>query len=460
MKKNFSINQILHSIEKIIEHNLFKPVCISIITTFILFKSFGYLQDFADERQMIGAKKKEAPIKINIPHPGDQFDLEEDQILEHKIKSGDTILKVLFELGAEESDVFAILTEMKKIYNPSSIEAGQRVFVKYRVKINYQKDSGGAASDVGRAVVINKISIASSPEKEVVITRNDNGSYKSQEIVKKLVKYVVKYSGTIRNGLFSDGVDVGISPNIMISMVNLYSFDVDFQRDIRDGDKFELIYESFYDNDGKRIKDGEILFSSLTLQRRTLDIYMHKIGGVSDYFDIKGNSVRKSLLRTPINGARISSGFGLRRHPVLGYSKMHKGIDFAAPSGTPIFAAGAGTIDYYARKGGYGNFVRIKHNADYATAYGHASKFVKNLHTGSKVRQGQVVAYVGSTGRSTGPHLHYEILYRGSAINPGKVKTTSGVKLSGKELARFNATVAEIERYRKNIPNQNNKLKS
>ena len=459
MKKKFSKNQILNLIDKVIDHNLFKPICISIIITFVLFKSFGYLQDFVEERQEISTKKKEVPIKINIPHPGDQFDLEEDQILEHKIKPGDTILKVLFELGAEESDVFAILTEMKKVYNPSSIEVGQIVFVKYRVKINYKKD-GATGSDVGRTIIINKISIASSPEKEVVITRNKDGFYKSEEIVKKLIKYVVKYSGTIKNGLFNDGVDVGVSPNIMISMVNMYSFDVDFQRDIRDGDKFELIYESFYDANGKRVKDGEILFSSLTLQRRTLDIYMHKINGVSDYFDIKGNSVRKSLLRTPINGARISSGFGVRRHPILGYSKMHKGIDFAAPMGTPIFAAGAGTIDYYARKGGYGNFVRIKHNVDYATAYGHASKFVKNLHIGSKVRQGQVVAYVGSTGNSTGPHLHYEILYRGAAINPGKVKTTSGIKLSGKELAKFNNTVAEIERYRKNIPNQNSKLKS
>ena len=459
MKKKFSKNQILNLIDKVIDHNLFKPICISIIITFVLFKSFGYLQDFVEERQEISTKEKEVPIKINIPHPGDQFDLEEDQILEHKIKPGDTILKVLFELGAEESDVFAILTEMKKVYNPSSIEMGQRIFVKYRVKINYKKD-GPTGSDVGRTIIINKISIASSPEKEVVITRNKDGSYKSEEIVKKLIKYVVKYSGIIKNGLFNDGVDVGVSPNIMINMVNMYSFDVDFQRDIRDGDKFELIYESFYDANGKRVKDGEILFSSLTLQRRTLDIYMHKINGVSDYFDIKGNSVRKSLLRTPINGARISSGFGVRRHPILGYSKMHKGIDFAAPMGTPIFAAGAGTIDYYSRKGGYGNFVRIKHNADYATAYGHASRFVKNLHIGSKVRQGQVVAHVGSTGNSTGPHLHYEILYRGAAINPGKVKTTSGIKLSGKELAKFNNTVAEIERYRKNIPNQNSKLKS
>jgi murein DD-endopeptidase MepM/ murein hydrolase activator NlpD len=181
---------------------------------------------------------------------------------------------------------------------------------------------------------------------------------------------------------------------------------------------------------------------------------MHKVGNQIEYFDGKGNSVRKSLLRTPINGARISSGFGMRRHPVLGYSKMHKGTDFAAPTGTPIFAAGAGTITYYGVKGGYGNYVQIRHNPEYSTAYGHASKFNKKFKVGSKVKQGDVVAYVGTTGRSTGPHLHFEVIYKGQQINPAKVKATSGIRLAGKELKSFLATKNEIDRYRKNVPNQ------
>jgi murein DD-endopeptidase MepM/ murein hydrolase activator NlpD len=180
---------------------------------------------------------------------------------------------------------------------------------------------------------------------------------------------------------------------------------------------------------------------------------MHKIDEKIEYFDSKGNSVKKSLLRTPINGARVSSGFGMRRHPILGYSKMHKGSDFAAPTGTPIMAAGSGVVAYMGIKGGYGNYVQIKHNQDYATAYGHASRFNKKFRVGAKVKQGDIVAYVGSTGRSTGPHLHFEVIYKGEQVNPAKVKATSGIKLAGKDLAKFELSRAEIDKYRRNIPN-------
>ncbi len=269
-------------------------------------------------------------------------------------------------------------------------------------------------------------------------------------------KHILKYSATIKNGLYVDGTEAGISPNIMINMINLYSFDVDFQRDIHSGDQFEILFESYYDDKGNRVKDGDVLFASLDLKTKTtIDMYLHKSGNRNEYFDAKGRSVRKSLLKTPINGARISSGFGARKHPILGYTKVHKGIDFAAPTGTPIFAAGSGTITYYGVKGGYGNFVQIRHNADYSTAYGHASRFKKGLRVGSKVSQGDVVAYVGTTGRSTGPHLHYEILYKGGAVNPSKVKSTSGLTLTGKELQRFMASKGQIDGYLKNTPNQN-----
>jgi len=236
-------------------------------------------------------------------------------------------------------------------------------------------------------------------------------------------------------------------------MINLYAYDIDFQRDIKSGDKFEMLVESFFDETGKKIKDGNVLFSSLTLKDKTVETYLHKVGDRFEYFDSQGNSVRKSLLRTPVNGARISSGFGMRRHPILGYSKMHKGADFAAPTGTPILAAGSGSITYMGVKGGYGNYVQIKHNNDYSTAYGHASRFNKKFRNGSKVKQGDIIAYVGSTGRSTGPHLHFEVIYKGSQINPAKVKATSGIRLSGKDLIKFKLSKSEIDGYRKNIPN-------
>jgi len=448
-------SNLLKLCDSLIEHRLFKPVVISIITSFMLFRGFEFTQNLVTDYQESSAKKHSVtPIKISLSGQDMNFDLDEDQVVEHRVRSGDTMMKVLTDVGANEKDVVAILNSMKKVFNPKEISVGDHVIVKYRVKIGYESKKSNVGNDVGRKVIINSVSIAPSAEQEIIISRKNDGEYDAREVRVKLLRYVSRYSGTLKNGLFVDGVEAGISPTSMMNMINLYSYDIDFQRDIRNGDKFEMLVESFYTEDGKKIKDGNVLFSSLTLQNRSIDIYMHKVDNHVEYFDYKGNSVKKSLLRTPINGARVSSGFGLRRHPILGYSKMHKGTDFAASAGTPILAAGSGVISYYGVKGGYGNFVQIRHNENYSTAYGHASRYVKKLHVGSMVKQGDVIAYVGSTGRSTGPHLHFEVLYKGVQINPAKVKATSGLRLSGKELARFEDSRAEIERYRKNIPNQ------
>ena len=443
------------AVDKAIERQFFKPVVISIITSFILFQGFEYTQNLIADYQESSIKKRQAtPIRINISGSGMNFDIDEDQVVEHHVKSGDTMLKILIDIGAEEEDVFAILTATKKVFDPKSISRGDRITIKYKVKIGYDTSQADAKTSVARDITINSVNIASSLEEEIVVSRKNDGGYDAREVKIKLLRYISRYSGVLKNGLFVDGVEAGISPTSMMNMINLYGYDVDFQRDIRSGDKFEMLVESFYAEDGKKIKDGNVLFSSLTLQNRAINIYMHKVGGRIEYFDAKGNSVRKSLLRTPINGARVSSGFGMRRHPILGYSKMHKGTDFAASTGTPILAAGNGTIAYFGVKGGYGNYVQIRHNSDYSTAYGHASRFNKKFHLGSTVKQGDIVAYVGTTGRSTGPHLHFEVLYKGSQINPAKVKATSGLKLTGKELVRFEGSKAEIDKYRKNIPNQ------
>ncbi|MDX2083027.1 MAG: peptidoglycan DD-metalloendopeptidase family protein [Rickettsiales bacterium] len=442
-----------------IEHKLFKPIVILILVSFVLITGFDYVQNVIDDYRDYSLRKSQStPIKINISTSAINFDLDEEQILDHTVKQGDTITKILFDLGVPENDVFAILGAMKKVFNPKDIIKGNQISIKYKVKIGYngQDKINNAADKVfGKTVIVNNLSLSSTPEQEIVVTRKNDGNYDAREIKVNLQRYVSRYYGTLKNGFYLDGVEAGISPTAMMNMIQLYSYDIDFQRDIHNGDKFEMLVESFYNEDGKKIKDGNVLFSSLTLQKnRSINFYLHKIDGKIEYFDEKGNSVRKSLLRTPINGARVSSGFGMRRHPILGYSKMHKGIDFAAMQGTPILAAGSGVITYFAPKGGYGNFVQIKHNSDYSTAYGHASRYAARLHVGSKVKQGQVVAYVGSTGRSTGPHLHFEIIYKGQQINPAKVKATSGLKLVGKELMRFEADKAEINKYRQNIPNQ------
>ena len=439
---------------QIIEHRLFKPISIAIITSFVLLHAFNYSKNaLIDYRESVNKKEISTPIKIKVLLDNIKFDIKEDQVTQHQVRPGDTMLKILIDVGASEQDVFDILEAMKKVYNPKSLSSEDEITIKYKLKIDYNAKKTNE-EEVVRSAIISSIKLSPSPENEVLVERQKDGTYKAREIKIKLTRQIAKYLGVINDGLFVDGVEAGVSANTMMNMINLYSYDVDFQRDIHDGDKFEVIVESFYNQEGKKIKDGSVLFSSLTLSGRPIEIYNYTIDGKNEYFDAKGNSVRKSLLRTPINGARVSSGFGMRRHPVLGYSRLHKGIDFAAPSGTPIYAAGAGTITYYGVKGGYGNFVQIRHNTDYSTAYGHASRFVSKLRVGSKVRQGEVVAYVGSTGRSTGPHLHFEVMVKGTAVNPSKVKATSGLKLAGKELVKFKNVKAEIDGYRKNIPNQ------
>ena len=227
-------------------------------------------------------------------------------------------------------------------------------------------------------------------------------------------------------------------PASLQDMIRAYSFDVDFQREIRVGDSFAMLYEEFADEDGNVVRYGSPTLAVLRVSGATLPIYQYTpASGFADYFNDKGESVRKALLRTPIDGARITSGFGMRDHPLLGYSRMHKGVDFGAAAGTPILAAGDGTIDFIGRNSGYGNYVRIRHNDTYKTAYAHMQGFANGLGQGSRVRQGQVIGYVGSTGMSTGPHLHYEVMVQDEQINPLDVKLPSGEKLAGTELASF-----------------------
>lgn len=454
-QKAFNKDRLLELIDDLIEHRLFKPVVIAIITSFFLLKGFEFLQNLAvDYKESLVKKRQTTPIKIKISEDSINFDIHEVQKTEYRIKSGDTLLKILIDTGASESDIFSILTATKKIFNPRYIMEGNRVVVKYKVKINYdQKDD--YATNILREVSINSVEIFPSVERKIVIARNKEKIYQAKEVEVELTRYVSRHLGIIKSGLFVDGIASGLSPNAVMNMINLYSYDVDFQRDIRTNNKFEVLVETFYSEEGKKVKDGDILFASLTTGGREIDMYMHKVKGENQYFNPKGYSVRKSLLRTPINGARVSSRFGMRRHPVLGYSKMHKGVDFAAPRGTPILAAGSGIIQRYGRNGGYGNYVKIKHNSEYSTAYAHASRLSKKFRKGSRVKQGDVIAYVGTTGRSTGPHLHFEVVRRGRQINPSKVKATSGLRLKGKELKAFKEVKAKIDEARKNTPNQN-----
>jgi murein DD-endopeptidase MepM/ murein hydrolase activator NlpD len=271
------------------------------------------------------------------------------------------------------------------------------------------------------------------------VTRAADGSYSATDAVKKLVQHTHRAGATVDSSLYAAAVHSGIPTDVVVEMIHMFSYKVDFQRDLRPGDTFEVLYDYYSTEDGQPAKMGNISFASMNLGDRVVTLYRYQSSpnDPAEYFDATGQSVKGFLMKTPVDGARITSGFGMRFHPVLGYSRMHKGIDFGVPVGTPVMAAGAGTVQLEGRAGGYGNFIKVNHGNGYATGYGHLSRFAPGVHVGSRVRQGQVIAYSGNTGITTGPHLHYEIFVGGKQTNPLKVKVAMGRKLMGSDLHRF-----------------------
>jgi murein DD-endopeptidase MepM/ murein hydrolase activator NlpD len=251
---------------------------------------------------------------------------------------------------------------------------------------------------------------------------------------------------TINDSLYEDGAEAKVPANILTELVKTLSYDIDFQRDIHGGDRFDLLYEEQVNDEGRLVRNGGLQYVSYTIDGETKRIYRFNDGDRAEFYLENGEALRRSLMRTPIDGARLSSGFGMRFHPVLGYSRMHRGVDFAAPVGTPIYAAGDGTVAFAGRFSGYGNYVKIKHDSAYQTAYGHMNAFANNIRVGAKVRQGQVIGYVGRTGIATGPHLHYEIYVKNEQVNPLSVKAVGNAKLSGNKLTLFRGQQKDLAR--------------
>ena len=282
---------------------------------------------------------------------------------------------------------------------------------------------------------------------EIVFKRIiDKNIFVSKKIKKNFTKRLVYKETIITNSLYNSAINLGIKPNIIIEFARLYGFQVDFQRDVWKDDSFQIIYEEFADENNKIVDTGEIIFANLNLQNIDLQLYKFEYEkGKIDYFDENGKSIRKTLMKTPINGARLSSSYGKRKHPILGYTKMHTGTDFAAPTGTPIMASGDGKITKAGWCGGGGNCVKIKHNSIYQTVYAHMSKFGRGIKKGVRVKQGQIIGYVGSTGMSTGPHLHYEVIENGKKINSQKLKLPSGKILKGNDRKKFEVSKIKID---------------
>ena len=357
-------------------------------------------------------------------------------------KSGDTHQSIINKLDINKKEKKILL---KTILNEKSLKM-LRINQKFLFKFDNLSDDK-----------IKEFKIETD-KKNVVLFRKSNteNKFETTKIKKNFTKNLVYKETIITESLYNSAINLGIKPNIIIEFARLYGFQVDFQRDIWKNDSFQIIYEEFVNENNMIVDTGEILFANLNLQNTDLQLYKFEYEeNKIDYFDENGKSIKKTLMKTPINGARLSSSYGKRKHPILGYTKMHTGTDFAAPTGTPIMASGDGKVIKAGWCGGGGNCVKLKHNNTYQTVYAHMSKFGRGIKKGVRVKQGQIIGYVGSTGLSTGPHLHYEVIENGKKVNSQKLKLPSGKVLKGEERKKFEVSKIKIDVLKSDLISKN-----
>ena len=350
-----------------------------------------------------------------------------------KVVAGDSLQKILLKEKISKQEVSKIYQKIKGIIDLTKIRQGQTITIVFRTKQN--------KPSISRITFqVDELSTA------YIYYRNKTDDYEVRLNQKNLEKVNFLAKGVIVNSLFASAQKIDVDAEVIVEFARIFGFEIDFQRDIRKNDEFQIFYERFEDDEGENFKNGNILFAYLKNSGREIKLYRYKDSKNNiGYFTPDGKSIEKALMKTPINGARLSSGFGFRKHPILGYNKLHQGTDFAARRGTPVMASGSGTIERASWFGAYGKYIRIRHNSTYKTAYAHLSKFGRNIKAGKKVRQGQITGYVGSTGRSTGPHLHYEVLVNNKRINSQRLKLPSGKKLSKNEMGNFNLEKQRID---------------
>ena len=353
-------------------------------------------------------------------------------------KSGDTYESIIDNLSINKNEKKLILNTIIKEKSLKVLNVNQKFTFKFD-NLSNQK--------------IIKFTIETDKKNEVIFNKTESGNKFVVKKIKKNFKKKLVYKETIiTSSLYNSAINLGIKPNVILEFARLYGFQVDFQRDIWKNDSFQIIYEEFVNENDTIVDTGEIIFANLNLQDSDLQLYKYEYEkNKVDYFDENGKSIKKTLMKTPINGARLSSSFGKRKHPILGYTKMHLGTDFAAPKGTPIMASGDGKVLKAGWCGGGGNCVKIKHNSTYQTVYAHMSKFGRGIKRGARVKQGQIIGYVGSTGLSTGPHLHYEVIENGKKINSQKLKLPSGKILKGEERKKFEVDKIKIDVLKSNL---------
>ncbi len=349
-----------------------------------------------------------------------------------EVQDGETFSDMLSEAGVADSDATAAMNAVARVYNFQKLRAGQDVTLTF--------------SRTPQEEMFTSAVFQPEDTREITVTRQASGSFSANVKMIPIVRERVAARGEIKSSVFEAGDRAGVPHAVMAAMIRVYAHSIDFQHDIHPGDTFEILYDQPKTVQGKSVGEGAIIYAAMRIGGQVKPIYrVTFIDKTVDYFDASGRSVRRALLRTPVAAAHITSGFGMRMHPLLGYSKMHKGIDFGAPMGTPIFAAGSGIVEEVGFKGAYGRHIRLRHANGVQTVYGHMSRFNKRLYRGARVNQGEVIAYVGSSGRSTGPHLHFETIMSGRQVNPLSMKMPVGRVLEGAQLAQFKSGQAHIQ---------------
>ena len=418
--------QIIYQIFKRGNRTIFSLTLVMILTI-VLMNYHNYKKSFNEKN--IKNLINNIYLKKTLANIFDQFDPKYEKIY-HNVSKGQSLSYIFNKYSVNENELELIQKSLIKKYKINSLKIND--LLEFTIDRSNQK--------------ITEFYYPVSKTKKIYLTRTkDFKSFNEKIITTKLTKKIIYEENIIMNSLYKSAIDTEIPDSIIVEFARIYGFEIDFQRDIRKKDSFQILYEIFKDEDDEIIEKGNILFANLNLRGMNYPLYFFNVNNLRGHYDESGKSIIKTLMKTPINGARLSSPFGMRKHPIDGFNKMHRGTDFAAPMGTPIMASGDGVIVKAGWCGGGGNCVKIKHNSVYQTIYAHMSKFSNKVKKGMRVKQGQIIGYVGSTGKSTGPHLHYEVIENGKKINSQTLKLPSGKVLKGKDRKLFETVKIKLD---------------
>ena len=368
-------------------------------------------------------------FKKTLSNIFNQFEPKYERV-SHVISKGQSLSNIFEKYSVNKDELELVKKSLSKKYKINNLKIDD--LLQFTIDRTTQK--------------ITELSYPISKTKKIYLSRNNDTNFFNEKIITtKLIKKIIYDENTIMNSLYKSAVEIKIPDSIIVEFARIYGFEVDFQRDIRKKDSFQIMYEIFMDEDQEVVEKGNILFANLNIQGVDYPLYFFDKKNLKGHYDESGKSIIKTLMKTPINGARLSSPFGMRKHPIDGFNKMHRGTDFAAPMGTPIMASGDGVVVKAGWCGGGGNCVKIKHNSVYQTIYAHMSKFANRVKSGVRVKQGQIIGYVGSTGKSTGPHLHYEVIENGKKINSQTLKLPSGKVLKGNDRKVFETVKIKLD---------------